>query len=78
METGPKLELAAERLGEDLGVWALRHRNDDRSWYWIARKLQETTGVSITPQWLGQVYGNRTGSDAASTDTSESNERASA
>lgn len=57
MHYGPKIELAEERLGEDLGAWVNHHRADDRSWRWIADKLAEVTEVSVTPQRLGQLYG---------------------
>lgn len=57
MHYGPKIERAEERLGEDLGAWVNRHRADDRSWRWIADRLTKVTGVTVTPQRLGQVYG---------------------
>lgn len=59
MQAGSKIELAAERLGEDVKTWVTRHRDDDRTWQWISQRLAERTGVRITPQWLGQLYTDR-------------------
>jgi hypothetical protein len=65
MQSGPKIELAAERLGEDIEAWVTAHRADERTWHWIARQLAEKTGVQITAQWLGRLYGDRAESGAA-------------
>jgi hypothetical protein len=51
-QPGPKLELAAERLGEDIGAWVRAHRDDDRSWAWIASKLAEKTRVQVSSETL--------------------------
>jgi hypothetical protein len=56
MQPGPKIELAAERLGEDIGQWVVALRNDDRSWRYIADKLAEKTNVVITYAWLRRVF----------------------
>ena len=56
MQPPTKIDQAEEALGEDLGVWCLRHRDDDRSWRWIADKLAEQTQIVITPQWLRHLF----------------------
>ena len=56
MEPGPKIELAAERLGEDLGQWVVALRNDDRSWQYIANKLAEKTEVMISRSYLRRMF----------------------
>jgi hypothetical protein len=50
-------DLAREVLGEDLHTWAERHRKDDRSWPWIARKLEELSErrITVTPQHLNEL-----------------------
>lgn len=52
----PKLELAAERLGEDIGEWIRAHRRDDRSWTWIATRLASETRVQISDEYLRQLF----------------------
>lgn len=56
MQPPTKIEQAEEILGEDLGAWCLRYREDERSWRWIADKLAEQTQVTITPQWLRHLF----------------------
>lgn len=52
----PKVELAAERLGKDIGQWVRAHRADDRSWTWIATRLATETRVRISDEYLRQVF----------------------
>lgn len=52
----PKLELAAERLGEDIGEWVRTHRRDDRSWPWIATRLADETRVQISDEYLRRMF----------------------
>ena len=52
----PKLELAAERLGKDIGDWVRAHRRDDRSWTWIANRLASETRVQISDEYLRQLF----------------------
>lgn len=52
----PKVELAAERLGKDIGEWVRAHRNDDRSWTWIATRLAAETRVQLSDEYLRQLY----------------------
>lgn len=59
MQPGPKIELAQERLGEDIEAWVTRHRRDDRSWQWIADRLAAETEVSLTRQYLRVLYAER-------------------
>lgn len=56
MQPGPKIELAAERLGADVEKWVTDHRRDDRSWQWISNRLAQETGVQVTAQYLGRLY----------------------
>lgn len=58
MQPGPKIELAAERLGTNVKEWVTAHRADDRSWAWIATRLERDTGVQVTAQYLGRLYGD--------------------
>lgn len=64
-KAGPKLELAEHKLGEDVRAWVLCHRKDDRSWRWIADRLAELTGVTVTAERLRQVFADSTDSGAA-------------
>jgi len=54
MAQTPTEQKAREVLAEELHTWAERHRKDDRSWPWIARKLERLSEgqISITPQYL--------------------------
>lgn len=60
----PKLELAAERLGEDIGEWVRMHRRDDRSWMWIANRLAGETRVQISDEYLRQLFAEGAGTGA--------------
>lgn len=55
-KAGPKLELAELKLGEDVGAWVQAHRQDDRSWRWIADRLADRTGVTVTAERLRQCF----------------------
>lgn len=48
--------LIEERLGEPLSAFVLGLRADERSWYYIARKLRERTGVSISYEAVRQWF----------------------
>jgi hypothetical protein len=54
-------------LSEDLCTWAERHRKDDRSWPWIAKKLSQLSNgqIDVTPQYLRQLYKQRAEQTAA-------------
>lgn len=52
----PKVELAAERLGKDIGDWVRAHRADDRSWMWIANRLAAETRVQLSDEYLRQLF----------------------
>ena len=59
MQQTPSTRLAEHLLGEPLGDWVRRHRDDDRSWPWISQRLREETGgqVEISRTWLWRLYG---------------------
>lgn len=55
-QPGPKIELAAERLGKDIGEWVRAHRDDDRSWGWIATRLAAETRVQVSDEYLRRLF----------------------
>lgn len=54
----PTAMLATEILEEPIEDWIQRHRNDERSWRWIAARLYETTSqqVQISGEHLRQIH----------------------
>ena len=64
----PPLNVEAEALlSEDLWAWVKRHRADDRSWRWIAKKLFTLSGgdIDVTPQYLNQLHTKRVAEQTA-------------
>lgn len=46
-------------LGEPLADYVKRHREDARSWQWIADKLTEATGTRYSRELLRRWYANK-------------------
>jgi hypothetical protein len=58
MQNNPKAQLAERVIGEPLGDWVRRHREDGRSWQWIANQvlLKSDGKVSITAAYLHRLF----------------------
>jgi hypothetical protein len=54
-----KAETAEHLIGEPLGPWVVRHREDDRSWQWIADRIGKETGgqVTVSDEYLRRLFG---------------------
>lgn len=63
----PTERRAEALLSEDLWAWVKRHRADDRSWRWIAKKLFTLSGgdIDVTPQYLNQLHTKRVAEQTA-------------
>jgi hypothetical protein len=48
--------LIGKALGEDLAEYVRRHREDDRTWQWIADDLSEKTGVKYSRELLRRSF----------------------
>jgi hypothetical protein len=59
MQATPKAQLIEVLLGEPLGDWVRRHRDDDRSWQWIANQVltQTNSQVTVTGEYLRRLFG---------------------
>lgn len=52
-------------LGEPLADYVKRHREDARSWQWIADKLADTTGTRYSRELLRRWYAAKTDTESA-------------
>jgi hypothetical protein len=50
-------------LGEPLADYVKRHREDDRSWQWIADKLSDATGTRYSRELLRRWYATKADSE---------------
>lgn len=64
-------QLLEAKLGEPLAAFVLGLRTDERSWYYIARKLRERTDVSISYEtvrgWFADIATTPPGTPRPST-----------
>ncbi len=57
--------LISTAIGEPLADYVKRHREDDRSWQWIADNLSEKTGVRYSRELLRRWYAAESSGRAA-------------
>lgn len=65
MTPTPTYLLLEERLGEPLAPFVLALREDERSWPYIARKLAEKTGHTVSDEVLRRWFVERSESGSA-------------
>lgn len=58
MKQTPTALLIEVKLGEPLADFVTRHRNDERTWDYIARKLREKTDVTFSVEALRKWFVN--------------------
>jgi len=47
--------LIEKLLGEPLADYVKRHRDDERTWAWIARDLEARVGVRYSREWVRRL-----------------------
>lgn len=47
--------LIEQLLGEPLPSYVKRHRDDERTWAWIARDLEARVGVRYSREWVRRI-----------------------
>jgi hypothetical protein len=58
MKQTPTALLLEAKLGEPLADFVTRHRDDERSWDYIARKLRDLTDVTFSDEALRKWFVN--------------------